>query len=100
VKNVNVPVAVFFEVMSHLWFVTLGVVTIVAPVIEELAKANSLFYRYEKGGKSLVHLGLLSSLGFGIAEFFVHIHSGLAFLVRLPAIGFRVTMPSIIGYGI
>ena len=97
---VGVPIAIFFEVVSNLWFATLGVVTIVAPIVEEFAKANPLFYRYERPAKTLVRLGFLAGLGFGFAEFFVYIQSGLPFLPRLPAIGFHAAGTSIVGYGV
>lgn len=97
---VGVPIAIFFEVVSNLWFATLGVVTIVAPIVEEFAKANPLFYRYERPAKALVRLGFLAGLGFGFAEFFVYIQSGLPFLPRLPAIGFHAAGTSIVGYGV
>jgi RsiW-degrading membrane proteinase PrsW (M82 family) len=97
---VGVPIAVFFELISHQWFTSLGVVTIVAPVVEEFAKANPLFYRYERPGKSLVRLGLLAGLGFGLAEFLVYIRGGVPFFVRLPAIGFHAAGTSIVGYGV
>jgi RsiW-degrading membrane proteinase PrsW (M82 family) len=97
---VGVPVAIFFESISHLWFTTLGAATIVAPIVEEFAKADPLFYRYEKTGKSLMLLGLLSGFGFGIAEFFVYVFRGVPFLVRLPAIGFHAAGTSIVGYGV
>jgi RsiW-degrading membrane proteinase PrsW (M82 family) len=97
---VGVPVAVFFESISHLWFTTLGAATIVAPIVEEFAKADPLIYRREKTGKSLMLLGFLSGLGFGIAEFFVYIFRGVPFFVRLPAIGFHAAGTSIVGYGV
>jgi RsiW-degrading membrane proteinase PrsW (M82 family) len=97
---VGAPVALFFESVSHLYFTTLGVATVVAPLVEEFAKADPLFYRYERTGRSLMLLGMLSGLGFGIAEFFVYVFSGVPFLVRLPAIGFHAAGTSIIGYGV
>jgi RsiW-degrading membrane proteinase PrsW (M82 family) len=97
---VGAPVALFFESVSHLYFTTLGVATVVAPLVEEFAKADPLFYRYERTGRSLMLLGMLSGLGFGIAEFFVYVFSGVPFLLRLPAIGFHAAGTSIIGYGV
>ncbi len=97
---VGVPVALFFESVSHLWFTSLGVATLVAPFVEEFAKGNALFFRYEKSGRSLMLLGLLSGLGFGIAEFIVYVVGGVPFFVRLPAIAFHAAGTSIIGYGI
>jgi hypothetical protein len=73
---VGMPVALFFESVSHLHFTALGVATIVALLVEEFAKADPLFFRYERSGKSLMRFGLLSGFGFGIAEFFVCISGG------------------------
>jgi hypothetical protein len=97
---VGVPVALFFESVSHLYFTALGVATIVAPLVEEFAKADPLFFRYERSGKSLMRFGLLSGLGFGIAEFIVYVSGGAPFILRLPAIAFHAAGTSIVGYGI
>jgi RsiW-degrading membrane proteinase PrsW (M82 family) len=97
---VGVPVAIFFESISAMWFTSLGVATIVAPFVEEFAKADPLFFRSEKSGKSLMLLGLLSGLGFGTAEFFVYVASGVPFILRLPAIAFHAAGTSIVGYGV
>jgi hypothetical protein len=97
---VGVPVALFFESVSHLYFTALGVATIVAPLVEEFAKADPLFFRYERSGKSLMRFGLLSGFGFGIAEFLVYVYGGAPFLLRLPAIAFHAAGASIVGYGI
>jgi RsiW-degrading membrane proteinase PrsW (M82 family) len=97
---VGVPVALFFESISSLYFTSLGVATIIAPLIEEFAKADPLFFRYEKPAKSLMRLGLLSGLGFGLAEFVVYVNLGVPFLLRIPAIGFHAAGTAIIGYGI
>lgn len=97
---VGVPVALFFESISHLWFTTLGVATLVAPIVEEFAKADPLFYRREKTGRSLMILGLLSGLGFGVAEFFAYVYRGVPFLIRLPAVAFHAAGTSLVGYGV
>jgi hypothetical protein len=97
---VGVPVALFFESVSHLYFTSLGVTTIIAPLVEEFAKADPLFFRYEKPAKSLIRLGLLSGLGFGLAEFFVYVHLGVPFVLKIPAIGFHAAGTGIIGYGV
>jgi len=96
----GVPTAVFFEAVSHLWFTFFGVATLVAPLVEEFCKASTLFYRYERPGKILVRNGFLAGLGFGVAEFFVYVHAGVPFLLRLPAIGFHGAGTAIVAYGI
>ena len=97
---VGVPTAVFFEAVSHLWFTFFGVATLVAPFVEEFCKACTLFYRYERPGRILVCNGFLAGLGFGVAEFFVYVHAGVPFLLRLPAIGFHGAGTAIVAYGI
>jgi len=97
---VGVPVALFFESISHLWFTTLGVATLVAPIVEEFAKADPLFFRHERTGRSLMILGLLSGFGFGVAEFIAYVYSGVPFLIRLPAVAFHAAGTSIVGYGV
>jgi len=97
---VGVPTAVFFEAVSHLWFTVFGVATLVAPLVEEFCKACTLFYRYERPGKILVRDGFLAGIGFGVAEFFVYVHAGVPFLLRLPAIGFHGAGTAIVAYGI
>jgi len=97
---VGVPVALFFELVSHLWFTALGIGTIVAPIIEEFAKADPLFYRYHRTGRSLMRFGLLSGLGFGLAEAFIYIQAGTPFLLRVPAIAFHAAGTSIVAYGV
>jgi len=97
---VGVPVALFFESVSSLYFTSLGVATIIAPLVEEFAKADPLFFRYDRPAKSLMRLGLLSGLGFGLAEFVVYLSLGAPFILRLPAIGFHAAGTAIIAYGI
>jgi RsiW-degrading membrane proteinase PrsW (M82 family) len=97
---VGVPVVLFFESVFHLYFTSLGVATIVAPIVEEFAKADPLFFRYGRSGRTLMHFGLLSGLGFGIAEFFVYVSGGAPFILRLPAIAFHAAGTSIVGYGV
>ena len=97
---VGAPVAFLFEMTSHLWFTTFGVVTIVAPFVEEFAKANPLFFRYERPAKSLLLFGFLAGLGFGLAESIVYVLSGVPFIARLPAIGFHAAGTTIVAYGV
>lgn len=97
---VGAPVAFLFEITSHLWFTSFGVVTVVAPFVEEFAKANPLFFRYERSAKSLLFFGFLAGLGFGLAESLVYVLSGVPFIVRLPAIGFHAAGTTIVAYGV
>lgn len=97
---VGVPVALFFESLFGLYFSTFGIGMIIAPLIEEFAKADPLFFRYERPARTLMRLGLLSGLGFGLAEFAVYVSLGTPFILRLPAIGFHAAGTAIVGYGV
>ena len=68
---VSIPFAVFFESLYPTSSVLSSAILIVvlAPIIEELAKVFPLFYRHGETERSIVTLGLLLGLGFGIAEF-------------------------------
>ena len=45
----------------------------IAPFIEELAKVFPLFYRHGETERSIVMLGILIGLGFGITEFVLYV---------------------------
>jgi len=74
---------------------------IVAPLIEEFAKAYPLFFRHGETERSIVSLGFLTGLGFGITEFFLYtaIYQISPF-VRLPMVLLHATNSSITAYGI
>lgn len=96
---VSIPFAVFFESIYPFSFAILTVV--VAPFIEEIAKVFPLFYRHGETERSLVTLGLLIGLGFGIAEFFEYIifaHSPI--IASIPHIIFHSSSATITSYGI
>lgn len=97
---VGVPVSLFFENIADQWFTTIGVATVVAPFVEEYAKGSLLFFRYERRGRALVTLGLLSGLGFGLAEAALCLYLGAAFILRLPAIFAHAAMTLIVAYGV
>jgi RsiW-degrading membrane proteinase PrsW (M82 family) len=74
---------------------------IVAPLVEEFAKAYPLFYRYEIPSKPLMTLGFLTGLGFGIAEFIVYVFvNNVPFFIRIHPIFFHAASASIVAYGI
>ncbi len=80
---------------------TFLIVVVIGPLIEEYAKAYPLFYRHGETEKSLMVLGFLTGLGFGIAEFFLYIYVFEApLLVRLPALFFHASNTVIVTYGI
>jgi len=74
---------------------------LIAPVIEEFAKAYPLFYRHGETERSIFTLGFLVGLGFGISEFFLYVLLLQAPIpIRLPALLFHATNASITAYGI
>lgn len=80
---------------------TFLIIVVIGPLIEEYAKAYPLFYRHGETEKSLMMLGFLAGLGFGIAEFFLYLYVFEApLLVRLPALFFHASNTVIVSYGI
>jgi len=76
-------------------------IAIVAPILEEFAKAYPLFYRHGETERSLFILGFLTGLGFGIAEFLLYVFALQAPVIeRLPLILFHATTTTIVAYGI
>jgi RsiW-degrading membrane proteinase PrsW (M82 family) len=97
---VSIPFALFFEQLSAIVPVVISIV-ILAPIIEELAKVFPLFYRHGETERSIVTLGLLLGLGFGITEFFLYVFiGGVPFTVRIPGIIFHASSAIIVAYGI
>ena len=102
---VSIPLASFFEgfFSSSVSPTYASVLTIIvlAPIIEEFGKAYPLFYRHGETKKSIMTLGFLVGLGFGIIEFLEYVLIlKVPFIVRLPGIFFHAASTSIIGYGI
>jgi len=95
---VSIPFALVFEQLS-LVSVTLSLV-ILAPLIEELAKVFPLFYRHGETERSIVTLGILIGLGFGIVEFFEYVLAGAPVIASIPHIIFHASSPAITSYGI
>ncbi len=98
VENVT---AYFFSTRLPPTIADIILVALIAPVFEEFAKAYPLFYRHSETERSLFKMGLLTGLGFGIAEMlFYVIGAGVPILARLPALIFHATNTSIVGYGV
>jgi hypothetical protein len=99
---VSIPFAVYFEsafpttALSAVLLIVVG-----APLIEEMAKVFPLFYRHGETERSIVTLGLLIGLGFGIAEFVQYIaFVGTPPIVRVPGVIFHASSAAITAYGI
>ncbi len=97
---VSIPFTLFFG-QAYPYFPTVVVVVLLAPFIEELAKVFPLFYRHGETERSLVVLGILIGLGFGISEFVLYVgFMGVDPIVRIPGIIFHASSAAITAYGI
>ena len=95
---VSVPMTIFVESFSGYGLLS---AVIIAPIVEEFAKAYPLFYRHGETERSIFTLGFLVGLGFGISEFFMYVvFFGAPIPIRLPALLFHATNASIVAYGI
>jgi len=104
----SIPIALFFEPSTSFlsnffppFQAQVLAIAILAPFIEEFAKAYPLFYRHGESQKSLFTMGLLVGIGFGITEFFAYVLLlRVPFYERLPGILFHASLTSIVAYGI
>jgi RsiW-degrading membrane proteinase PrsW (M82 family) len=97
---VSIPFALVFEQVSSFVSITLSIVFL-APFIEELAKVFPLFYRHGETERSIVTLGILIGLGFGISELILYVFlSGAPLIDRIPGVIFHASSAGITGYGI
>jgi len=105
---ISVPLTIFVErfaenlsinlprIHALLWMTIL-----VAPLIEEFAKAYPLFYRHGETGRSIFILGFLVGLGFGFSEFLVYVFVLEApVFLRVFGLFFHAASTSIVAYGI
>ena len=105
---VSVPFTLFFSDFSNslcvampLLFAQVCSLVIFAPFIEEIAKVFPLFYRHGETERSLLDLGILVGLGFGLTEFVLYVFTlGAPVISRLPAIIFHASSACITAYGI
>ena len=105
---VSVPITLFISrlvdplcLFLPLLFAIICASSVIAPLIEEFAKAYPFFYRYEIPSKPLMTLGFLTGLGFGIAEFLIYVFiRGVPFFFRIHPVFFHAASASIVSYGI
>jgi len=105
---VSVPLTVFFSEFSDSLCVAMPLVfaqvcssVISAPFIEEVAKVFPLFYRHGETERSLLDLGILVGLGFGVTEFALYVFAlGAPFLSRVAGVIFHASSTCITAYGI
>jgi RsiW-degrading membrane proteinase PrsW (M82 family) len=84
-----------------LFYAVLLSFVIVAPFVEEFAKAFPLLYRHGETERSIFTLGLLVGLGFGLVEFLLYVFVlGVPFVYRLGGVVFHTASTSITAYGI
>jgi len=97
---VSIPNALFF---SNFYPIFPGAVAVIliAPFVEEFAKVLPLFYRHGETERSLVTLGVLIGLGFGISEFVLYVFIlDVPWFVRIPGVIFHASSAAITAYGI
>jgi len=97
---VSIPFTLFFG-QAYPLFPEVIVIVVLAPFIEELAKVFPLFYRHGETERTLVTLGILIGLGFGISEFVLYVFvNGVDPIARIPGIIFHASSAAITAYGI
>lgn len=97
---VSIPFTFFFS-QIYVYFPAFITIVIFAPLVEELAKVFPLFYRHAETERSIVTLGLLIGLGFGIAEFVLYVFFlNVPFVARIPGIIFHTSSTAITAFGI
>ncbi len=103
---VSVPLTLFLEnfALPPLETTQIGPAIIsalvLAPLIEEFAKAYPLFYRHGETERSFITLGALAGFGFAIAEFTTYILIGASPIDRIFGLFFHTSSTSIVAYGI
>ena len=105
---VSVPFTLFFSDFSNslcvampLFFAQVCSTVIFAPFIEEVAKVFPLFYRHGETERSILDLGILVGLGFGVTEFALYVFAlGAPLLSRIPGVIFHASSTCITAYGI
>jgi RsiW-degrading membrane proteinase PrsW (M82 family) len=105
---VSIPLAIFFESLAIFFpssippfYLSVLSFAFLGPFVEEFGKAYPLFYRHGETKKSVMTLGFLVGLGFGITEFLEYVLMlGVPIVFRLPGIFFHAALTSIVAYGI
>jgi len=104
----SVPFTLFFSEFTNslcvampLIFAQVCAVVLFAPFIEEVAKVFPLFYRHGETERSILDLGILVGLGFGLTEFALYVFTlGAPVLARIPGVIFHASSAAIAAYGI
>ena len=104
----SVPFTLFFSDFSNSLCVALPMIfaevcslVIFTPFIEEAAKVFPLFYRHGETERSILDLGILVGLGFGLTEFALYVFTlNTPILARIPGVVFHASSACITAYGI
>lgn len=104
---ISVPLTLFIYEYTNTLLTSLDTITIAlisraffAPFIEEFAKAYPLFYRHGETQRSILNLGVLVGLGFGIVELLTYVSLGVSIFYRLPGLFFHPASTALTTYGI
>jgi RsiW-degrading membrane proteinase PrsW (M82 family) len=98
---ISIPFAAFFESLVPAGLSAFFFIVVLAPFIEELAKVFPLFYRHGETERSIVTIGLLMGLGFGIAEFSEYVFLvGQSPILRISSLILHSSSATITAYGI
>jgi RsiW-degrading membrane proteinase PrsW (M82 family) len=105
---VSIPFATVFESLATVLspsltepYAAILAVAIIAPLVEEFGKAYPLYYRHGETKKSIMNLGFLVGLGFGITELLEYVVIlDVPVLARLPGVLFHAANTSTVAYGI
>lgn len=97
---VSVPMAFFFENLTA-YLPAIISVAVLAPFIEELAKVFPLFYRHGETERSIVTIGILIGLGFGLSELVEYVvFLQVPLIFRIPGLIFHASSAGITAFGI
>ena len=104
----SIPFTVVFSQISGalcvalpLFFAQACSLVLFAPFVEEFAKVFPLFYRHGETERSILNLGILVGLGFGVTEFALYVFTlDASFISRVPGIIFHASSAGITAYGI
>jgi hypothetical protein len=105
---VSVPFALVFESLASALPVSISppynevlAIAVIGPLVEEFGKGYPLFYRHGETKKSLMNLGFLVGLGFGLTELFEYVFIlNVSVIIRVPFLFFHAFTTSILAYGV
>jgi hypothetical protein len=105
---VSVPFALVFENLAIALPLSIPspynevlAIAIIVPLVEEFGKGYPLFYRHGETKKSLMNLGFLVGLGFGLTELLEYVLIlNVPIIIRVPFLFFHAFTTSILAYGV